>query len=86
MKNIGILDLVQFDIEGVSNQSKVFKIEGDFAYVDYFEGTMIQHRRERPVPLQNLILLSKREQPRFSRQELKNNLGESTFVDLPQNK
>lgn len=50
MTAFNLFDLVMFTINEVTYQSKIFKIIGNTAYVDYFEGSLIKHRRQIPIP------------------------------------
>ena len=77
MKELQQYDLVKFIVNRFTYQSKIYKIEGGFGYVDYFEGDLIRHRRELSIPLSNLVLLSKRTKDVFTRKQLKSILNQS---------
>lgn len=77
MKELQQYDLVKFIVIRFTYQSKIYKIEGGFDYVDYFEGDLIRHSRELSIPLSNLVLLSKRTKDVFTRKQLKSILNQS---------
>lgn len=70
-------DLVKFAVNSFTYQSKIYKIEGVFGYVDYFEGDIIRHIREVSFALSNLVLISKRTKDVFTRKQLQDILNQS---------
>jgi len=70
---IGIGDIIKFQVNTVDYTSKVFNISicGKFAFVDYFEGQEVRHRREKKIPLDEVSLLSKKSSPIFSNEQIK---------------
>ena len=69
--DIRVGDTVAFLINGVYQESKVFKTDGFFVMVDYLEGSRQQHNKEMPIPVGEVTLVFKAKQPEFTDAEVK---------------
>lgn len=74
MEELGRLDLVSFVVNGFRHESKLFRIDGKFGFVDFTidenDDGIFQHKKEQRVLLSDLTLIMKRTKDVFSRSAL----------------